>query len=91
MLTDSTGSGKVDKVRVIARGRQLPVDVAFRNGDLYISAASEIVALRDIEDHLDNPPVSSWTKQPSDVLPAYRTCPMAACWSATISMARCIG
>ncbi|GAA0700793.1 sorbosone dehydrogenase family protein [Dyella marensis] len=55
-LTDSTGSGKADKVRVIATGLQLPVGVAFKDGDLYVSAVSKIVVLRDIENHLDNPP-----------------------------------
>lgn len=55
-LTDSTGSGKADKVRVIATGLQLPVGVAFKHGDLYISAVSKILVLRDIENHLDAPP-----------------------------------
>ncbi|MFC4765470.1 PQQ-dependent sugar dehydrogenase [Dyella koreensis] len=55
-LTDSTGSGKADKVRVLATGLQLPVGVAFKNGDLYVSAVSKIVVLRDIENHLDAPP-----------------------------------
>lgn len=55
-LTDSTGSGHADKVRVIASGLQLPVGVAFKNGDLYISAVSKILVLRDIENHLDAPP-----------------------------------
>jgi glucose/arabinose dehydrogenase len=55
-LTDSKGDGHADKVRVIASGLQLPVGVAFRNGDLYISAVSKILVLRDIENHLDSPP-----------------------------------
>jgi len=55
-LTDSKGSGQADKVRVIASGLQLPVGVAFRNGDLYVSAVSKILVLRDIENHLDDPP-----------------------------------
>ncbi|MFI4959092.1 MAG: PQQ-dependent sugar dehydrogenase, partial [Lysobacterales bacterium] len=55
-LTDSQGKGVADKVRVIASGLQLPVGVAFRNGDLYVSAVSKIYVLRDIENHLDNPP-----------------------------------
>ena len=54
-LTDSNGSGHADKVRVVASGLQLPVGVAFRNGDLYISAVSKIYVLRDIENHLDDP------------------------------------
>ena len=55
-LTDSNGDGVADKVRVVASGLQLPIGVAFRHGDLYISAVSRIVALRDIEHHLDAPP-----------------------------------
>jgi glucose/arabinose dehydrogenase len=55
-LTDSNGDGVADKVRVIASGLQLPVGVAFRNGDLYVSAVRRILVLRDIEQHLDAPP-----------------------------------
>jgi glucose/arabinose dehydrogenase len=55
-LTDTKGDGVADKVRVIASGLQLPVGVAFKNGDLYISAVSRIYVLRDIENHLDDPP-----------------------------------
>ena len=55
-LTDSNHDGRVDKVRVIADGLNMPVGVAFRDGDLYVSAVSQILALRDIENHLDSPP-----------------------------------
>lgn len=55
-LTDSDGDGKADRVRTIASGLQLPVGVAFKDGDLYVSAVSKIVVLRDIENHLDDPP-----------------------------------
>ncbi|MCW8809013.1 MAG: PQQ-dependent sugar dehydrogenase [Rhodanobacter sp.] len=55
-LTDSAGSGHADKVRVIASGLRLPMGVAFHDGDLYISAVSRILVLRDIEHHLDDPP-----------------------------------
>jgi glucose/arabinose dehydrogenase len=55
-LTDSNGDGVADQVRVVARGLQLPMGVAFHHGDLYISAVSRIVVLRDIEHHLDAPP-----------------------------------
>ena len=55
-LTDSNGDGVADKVRVIASGLQLPVGVAFKDGDLYVSAVSRILVLRDIENHLDDPP-----------------------------------
>ena len=55
-LTDDGGAGKPARVRVIARGLTAPIGVAFHEGDLYISAISRIVVLRDIEHHLDDPP-----------------------------------
>ncbi|MHB1272349.1 MAG: PQQ-dependent sugar dehydrogenase [Rhodanobacter sp.] len=55
-LTDSHHVGRADRVRVIASGLRMPVGVAFRDGDLYISAVSRILVLRDIEQHLDDPP-----------------------------------
>jgi len=55
-LTDSNHDGRADRVRVIASGLKRPVGVAFRDGDLYVSAVSRILVLRDIEDHLDDPP-----------------------------------
>ena len=55
-LTDANGDGVAEKVRVIASGLKTPMGVAFHDGDLYVSAISRIVVLRDIENHLDNPP-----------------------------------
>src|SRR5690242_18321726 len=55
-LTDADHDGRAEKVRVVASGLQLPVGVAFRKGDLYVSAVSRILVLRDIENHLDDPP-----------------------------------
>jgi glucose/arabinose dehydrogenase len=55
-LTDANGDGVAERVRVIASGLQLPVGVAFRDGDLYVSAVSKVLVLRDIENHLDDPP-----------------------------------
>jgi glucose/arabinose dehydrogenase len=55
-LTDADHDGRAEKVRVVASGLQLPVGVAFHKGDLYVSAVSRIVVLRDIENHLDDPP-----------------------------------
>ncbi len=55
-LTDSNGDGVADRVRVVASGLKLPMGVAFHAGDLYVSAVSRIVVLRDIEQHLDHPP-----------------------------------
>jgi glucose/arabinose dehydrogenase len=55
-LTDSNHDGRADRVRVIATGLNMPVGVAFRDGDLYVSAVSRILVLRDIGSHLDDPP-----------------------------------
>lgn len=42
--------------KLIADGLSMPVGVAFRDGDLYVSAVSRVLRLRDIEDRLDEPP-----------------------------------
>ena len=55
-LTDADHDGVAEKTRVIASGLHNPIGVAFHDGDLYVSAVSRIVALRDIEHHLDAPP-----------------------------------
>ena len=52
---------------VIADGLDMPVGVAFRNGDLYVSAVSRILRLRDIEARLNKPP------RPETVSQAYPT------------------
>ena len=44
------------KPRVIADKLELPVGVAFRGGDLYVSAVNRILRLRDIEARLSHPP-----------------------------------
>jgi glucose/arabinose dehydrogenase len=41
---------------VIAEGLNMPVGVAFRDGDLYVSAVNRILRLRDIESRLSAPP-----------------------------------
>ena len=55
-LTDSDQDGRADNVRVIATDLEMPVGVAFHEGDLYVSAVSRILVWRDIEQHLDDPP-----------------------------------
>ncbi|MFV3304925.1 PQQ-dependent sugar dehydrogenase [Pseudomonas sp. NY15181] len=63
LFVGSTNAGKVYAVRpdghvsVIAEKLKMPVGVAFREGDLYVSAISRILVLRDIEKHLDAPPM----------------------------------
>lgn len=68
-LTDSDHDGRADKVRVLASGLRMPVGVAFHDGDLYISAVSQILVLRNIEQHLDAPPKPEVV---TDKLPAER-------------------
>jgi glucose/arabinose dehydrogenase len=41
---------------IIANGLNMPVGVAFRAGDLYVSAVNRILRLRDIDSHLYHPP-----------------------------------
>jgi glucose/arabinose dehydrogenase len=55
-LTDANRDGVAEKVRVVASGLDTPIGVAFHDGDLYISAISRIVVLRNIEQQLDSPP-----------------------------------
>lgn len=55
-LRDNDGDGKVDARHVVARGLNMPVGVAFRNGDLYVSAVDRIVKLPAIEGRLADPP-----------------------------------
>ncbi|MGA7951839.1 MAG: sorbosone dehydrogenase family protein, partial [Thiobacillaceae bacterium] len=59
--------GKPAEPRVLASGLDMPVGVAYRDGDLYVSAVSRILRLRDIEAHLDKPP------QPEVVTDRYPT------------------
>ncbi len=47
---------KVQGVRVIASGLQLPVGVAYKDGSLYVSAVSRILRYDNIEQQLDHPP-----------------------------------
>ncbi len=42
--------------RVIAEGLEMPVGIAFHQGDLYVSAVSRILRLSGIEARLDRPP-----------------------------------
>ena len=47
--------GGARKPVAVAQGLELPVGVAFRDGDLYVSAVSRILRFRDIEVRLDAP------------------------------------
>ncbi|RME06510.1 MAG: sorbosone dehydrogenase family protein [Bacteroidetes bacterium] len=65
-VRDEDGDKKADKVYTIAEGLNMPVGVAFHDGDLYVSALSKIVKLEDIENHLADPqePVVVYDKFP---------------------------
>jgi len=55
-LVDRNKDGVADAVKVVATGLLQPTGIAFRDGALYVAAATKIVRLDDIEDHLDEPP-----------------------------------
>ncbi|MCB0765943.1 MAG: sorbosone dehydrogenase family protein [Flavobacteriales bacterium] len=55
-LRDVDGDGRADERHVVARGLNMPVGVAFRDGDLFVSAVDRILKLPGIEDHLVDPP-----------------------------------
>ncbi len=55
-LKDTNNDGKADERWTVARNLEMPAGVAFRDGDLYISAVSRIVKLEGIEDRLASPP-----------------------------------
>lgn len=55
-LRDEDGDGTAEVKFTIASGLEMPVGVAFKEGDLYISVVNGVVKLIAIEDHLSAPP-----------------------------------
>ncbi len=55
-LRDTNSDGRADERFTIAQGLQMPVGVAFKDGDLCVSAVGSIVKLVGIEDRLATPP-----------------------------------
>jgi glucose/arabinose dehydrogenase len=55
-VVDTDGDQRADKVYTLARGLNMPVGVAYRNGSLYVSAVNRILRFDDIEQHLTKPP-----------------------------------
>lgn len=49
--------GRAKRVHTLASGLEQPVGVAYRDGSLFVSAVSRIVALDGIGRRLDKPPV----------------------------------
>ncbi len=56
-VKDTDGDFKADKRWVLATGLNMPMGVAFKDGDLYIAEISKISKLVGIESTLANPPV----------------------------------
>lgn len=54
-VTDQDGDQRAEKVRVLARGLNMPNGVAFRNGSLYVAEVNRILEFAGIEKNLDNP------------------------------------
>ncbi len=50
-----TGNGEARQVRILARGLNSPLGVAFRDGALYVSAVERILRFDGIEEKLDQP------------------------------------
>jgi len=69
LFVGSMRAGKVHAVRfntnflvkdvvTVASGLQMPVGVAYRNGNLYVSAVNRILRYDNIDQHLDHPPAA---------------------------------
>lgn len=55
-LLDTDQDGHADVHHIVATDLEMPVGVAFRDGDLYVSVVNGVVKLIGIEDHLASPP-----------------------------------
>lgn len=55
-LRDKDGDGRADERFVVASGLRMPVGVAFKDGDLYVSVVNGVVKLEGIEERLASPP-----------------------------------
>ncbi len=55
-LLDTNADGQADAHHIVARGLNMPAGVAFRDGDLYVSAVDRILRLDSIEYRLQDPP-----------------------------------
>lgn len=55
-LKDSDEDGVADEQYEIAKNLNMPVGVAFKDGDLYVSEVSKIMRFKNIESQLGNPP-----------------------------------
>lgn len=55
-VVDENGDHRADRVYTLAKGLDLPVGVAYRDGALYVSAVDRILRYDEIEKHLSDPP-----------------------------------
>jgi len=55
-VIDKNGDQRADKVFTIARGLNMPVGVAYRNGSLFVSAVDRILRFDKVEERLTDPP-----------------------------------
>lgn len=55
-VIDKDGDQKADQVLTIAKGLNMPVGVAFRDGSLYVSAVDRVLRFDKVEQRLTNPP-----------------------------------
>ena len=62
-VIDKDGDQRADEVFTIARGLNMPVGVAYRNGSLFVSAVDRILRFDKLEQRLTNPPTPVTIKQ----------------------------
>lgn len=55
-LVDINGDFQVDRKLKVASGLTMPVGVAWKDGDLYVSSVDKILRFKNIDHRLDNPP-----------------------------------
>jgi glucose/arabinose dehydrogenase len=55
-VVDRNGDHRADEVFTIAKGLNMPVGVAYKNGALFVSAVDRILRFDEIEQRLANPP-----------------------------------
>jgi glucose/arabinose dehydrogenase len=55
-VVDTDGDQRADEMFIIARGLNMPVGVAYRDGSLFVSALDRILRFDKIEQRLTNPP-----------------------------------
>ena len=58
-VVDENGDHRADRVYTVAKGLDMPVGVAYRNGSLYVSSVDRILRYDNIEQHLSDPPAGA--------------------------------